>query len=174
MNDVQATVRPTYRARNHGGDKFDRPVRRTAVQMDQRGGRVPEGLPQRHDRLQPAATALVRPAHVSGFRVRIQRPDHGGRAVQRVRVGHRGPETVVLRRSRLRVRGQPGRHRYRRVRVRVAHIADGVAGSKLDIRTVYVLFPADAPGQYNNSSPKPNTIYRCVSYFRIEKNKKNF
>jgi len=66
--------------------------------------------------------------------------------VQRVRAGHRGPEAVVRYRPGVCVRGQPGRHRHRRVRFRAAHIADGVAGPKLDIRPVPVLFPSNAPG----------------------------
>lgn len=64
------------------------------------GRRFPERFPERHDRLQPAAAPDVRPALVSGVRVRLQRAHHGRRPVQRLRAGHRGPETVVRRRSR--------------------------------------------------------------------------
>lgn len=115
--------------------------------MGTRGRRFPERFPERHDRLQPAAASVVRPAHVPGVRVRLQCADHGRRPVQRLRAGHRGPETVVRHRSRLRLRGQLGRHRHYRVRVRAAHIADGAADPELDIRTVPVLLFANAPGQ---------------------------
>lgn len=115
--------------------------------MDTLSRRLFEGFPKRYDRLQPAAAPVVRPTHVSGVRVRLQCAHHGRRPVQRVHTGHRGPKTAVCRRSRLRVRGQSGRHRHYRVRVRVAHIADGVASPELDIRTVPVLLFANAPGQ---------------------------
>jgi len=115
--------------------------------MGGRGGRLLAGLPKRHDGLQPTTAAAVRPAHLSGVRVRLQRAHHGRRPVQRVRAGHRGQEAAVCGRSGLRLRGQPGHHGHRRVRFRAAHIADGVAGPKLDIRTVPVLFPANAPGR---------------------------
>lgn len=114
--------------------------------MGGRGDGLPARLPERHDRLQPAAAPAVRSAHVSGVRVRLQRAHHGRRAVQRLRAGHRGPKAAVRGRPRLRVRGQPGPDRRRRVRVCAAHIAHGVARPELDIRPVPVLLLAHAPG----------------------------
>jgi len=129
-----------------------------------RGVRLHARLPERHDRLHAAPAAAVRPARVPVVRVRLQRADHGGRAVQRVRAGHRGPETAVRRRPRVRVRGQPGRHRRRPVRVRAARLADGAAHPELDIRTVPVLFPAHAPGQCDPQRKiKPGEVPRRSS-----------
>jgi len=115
--------------------------------MGGRGGRLLARLPERHDGLQPATVAAVRPAHLSGVCVRLQRAHHGRRPVQRVRAGHRGQEAAVRGRPGVRLRGQPGSHGHRRVRFRAAHIADGVAGPKLDIWTVPMFFPANAPGR---------------------------
>lgn len=115
--------------------------------MGGRGDGLPARISERHDRLQPAAASAVRPAHVPGVRVRLQRAHHGRRTVQRLRAGHRGPKAAVRGRPRLRVRGQLGPDRRRRVRVRAAHIAHGVARPELDIRSVPVLLPAHAPGQ---------------------------
>jgi len=49
--------------------------------MGGRGGRLPAGLPERHDGLQPTTAAAVRPAHLPGVRVRLQRAHHGRRPV---------------------------------------------------------------------------------------------
>lgn len=131
----------------HGRAELGAPAGRTAAQVGGRGGGLSARLPERHDRFQPAAAAAVRAAHVPGVRVRLQRAHHGWRAVQCVRVGHRGPEAAVRGRSRIRVRGQPGPDRHRRVRVGAAHISDGAARPELDIRPVPMLLPAHAPGQ---------------------------
>jgi len=138
--------RPSLQHRD-GRPEVGQPVGRFAAQVGGRGSRLPAGIPERHDRLQPATAAAVRPAHLSGVRVRLQRAHHGRRPVQRLRAGHRGQEAAVRGRPGLRLRGQLGRHGHRRVRFRAAHIAHGVAGPKLDIRTVPVLFPANAPGR---------------------------
>lgn len=119
------------------------------------GGRLPAGLPERHNRLQPTAAPAVRPARVPGVRVRLQRAYHGRRAVQRLRAGHRGQETAVRGRPRLRVRGQPGRHRHRGVRVRAAHIAHGAARPELDIRPVPVFLSAHASGECWRRAEEP-------------------
>lgn len=57
--------------RRYGPAAVRQPVRRSAAQMGGRGGRLLAGLPERHDRLQPPAAPVVRPAHVSGVRLRI-------------------------------------------------------------------------------------------------------
>lgn len=115
--------------------------------MGESGGQLPAGLPERHDGLQPTTPAAVRPAHLPGVRVRLQRAYHGRRPVQRVRAGHRGQEAAVRGRPSLHLRGQLGRHGHHRVRFRAAHIANGFARPKLDLWTVPVFFPANAPGR---------------------------
>lgn len=144
---IAGSIQGGSRCCEDGGAELDAPAGRVAAQVVGRGGGLPAGLPERHDGLQPAATPALRPAHVPGVRVRLQRPDHGRRPVQRVRAGHRGPEAAVRGRPRVRVRGQPGPDRDRRVRVRAAHIPDGVAHPELDIRPIPVLLPAHAPGK---------------------------